>query len=95
MNGWDWRIGDRISPIGSDRFHAYDGDDSMACRPSCGLVATVKEPDEGSDLCPECMGIVQAGPPKHPAKRAEVMPPIWPSQSAAPQGSSGTEGDES
>lgn len=59
MNGWEWRIGDPISPIASDRFHAYDGDDHSACKPSIGLMASVMEADEGSDLCRDCMVIVR------------------------------------
>lgn len=74
MNGWEWRIGDRISVIASDRFHAYDGDDKAACRPFMGLVQSVKEVDEGSDLCPECMAVVQAGSPEYPAAQRGAAP---------------------
>lgn len=60
-SGWSWRIAHPVSAIGSDRFHAYDASDHMACDPGCGLMATVREPHEGDDLCPACMTIVAKG----------------------------------
>lgn len=78
MNGWEWRIADPISLIGSDRFHAYDGRDLSACQPAFGLMASVAVADEGSNLCPRCMTVVQAGrPPGGDATRTELVPAVF------------------
>lgn len=43
-------------------FHAHDVNDNAACEPSLGLMASDKEPSEGSPFCPDCIEFVKANP---------------------------------
>ena len=61
MNGWEWRTA-LNGGLFNHEFHAYDGDDGQACSPSWHLIQSIRLPDEGSDLCPECMAIVRTTP---------------------------------
>lgn len=68
---WEWRKAEGGVTLGEDHwegdtfvrvFHAYDVNDNAACEPSCGLVASCEEPNEGSPLCLKCIAVVQANP---------------------------------
>jgi hypothetical protein len=60
---WEWRkaIGGAI-PQPRSAFHAYDVNDNAACDVGYGLLASVQEPHEGSELCLACMEFVKANP---------------------------------
>lgn len=75
---WEWRRGQGapfVTPDGVERrFHAYDVNDNAACRPMWGLIQSIEEPNEGSNLCPECMAVIKAEPAgrePHPGRNAE------------------------
>lgn len=60
---WDWRkASGGCIPQNRRIFHAYDMNDNAACRPSLGLVASCEEPNEGSEFCEDCMGVVRSEP---------------------------------
>ena len=60
---WDWRKASAgVVPKGWRIFHAYDVNDNAACEPSYGLAASCEEPNEGSELCPDCIDVVRAEP---------------------------------
>lgn len=69
MSGaWEWRkaLGgwwfSSVETPSTRKFHAYDVNHNAACSPDVGLVASCEEPNEGSDLCPECIDVVKAEP---------------------------------
>ena len=66
MIGWDWRKAlnggwmhdsDRRDDVAY--FHAYHAENTSACEPSLGLIASCEEPNEGSSFCPDCMDVVR------------------------------------
>lgn len=65
---WEWRKASggwwfpSVETPSTRKFHAYDVNDNAACSPGAGLVASCEEPNEGSDLCPECIDVVKAEP---------------------------------
>lgn len=65
---WEWRKASggwwmhRVETPEHRVFHAYDIDDHSACEPSAGLAKSCEEPNEGSELCPECIEAVKAQP---------------------------------
>lgn len=71
---WEWRkayagvLLHNDQPGGRRLFHAYDVNDNAACSPSCGLVASCEEPNEGSELCPDCTIIVGEQPAGRPER---------------------------
>lgn len=59
---WDWRIALNHALFdvdGKPTFHAFDVNNNAACEPLFGLVATIEEPSEGSNLCRSCMEFVR------------------------------------
>lgn len=67
---WDWRKAEAgVVPKGQRIFHAYDVNNNAACEPHCGLVASVEEPNEGSEFCHDCMDIVRLTPEGRPPNR--------------------------
>lgn len=66
QRAWEWRkasdlgimLLDRDQELGRHIFHAYDVNDNAACCVSVGLIASVEEPNEGSELCPDCATFV-------------------------------------
>ena len=70
---WVWRkasggfVADsevRDLPLGGlhRRFHACDVNANLACHPRLVLAGTCEEPNEGSDLCPDCIEVVREQP---------------------------------
>lgn len=60
---WAWRkASGGVVPKGLRVFHAYDVNDNAACQPSAGLMASCEVPNEGSELCEDCMVIVRTEP---------------------------------
>lgn len=69
---WSWRKGiGGVFPSG-DRdgkyFHAHDVNCNAACDIHVGLIESVEEPNENSELCPACIDVVQANPSGRPKK---------------------------
>jgi hypothetical protein len=73
--GWAWRKASGGIWIGDDEahgyggdlridrvFHAYDVNHNAACEPSCGLIRSAEEPNEGSPLCGQCIAVVKTEP---------------------------------
>lgn len=64
MDEWHWRKASGGWTLPTDDtsyrrlFHAYDESNHAACSPGFGLNASCEEPNEGSQFCPVCMGVV-------------------------------------
>lgn len=66
---WEWRKAlAGVIPKGRHIFHAYDVNDLAACEPGCGLVASIEEPNEGSELCLDCIEVVRTNPAGRPER---------------------------
>lgn len=50
-----WRIPFPGSWTEDGTFHAYNETDRQLCHPTLHLVASYREPNEGSRFCPDCM----------------------------------------
>lgn len=77
---WSWRKASGGCIPGNRRiFHAYDVNDNAACNDAYGLVASCEEPNEGSELCSDCVEVCKAKPagrePRHAARPAASNDP--------------------
>lgn len=62
---WDWRLAlnhEFFDVDGVETFHAYDVNNNAACEPMYGLISSVGPPNEGSNLCRDCMTVVRSQP---------------------------------